>query len=168
MLKRVLARLFLPHQGSFFGCQCVLGCTHTTLLPSRAAWVTTLLAMETLRGTEGQCLARYVVDCAQCLIFVARVPAAARAFWWRLQFRGIINFHAAFIGFSKLVFQELSVIGNKGARSVAKLPPRHNTDLHAIISYFDICVQTHFARCVVKFLGHTFRHDHQLNPASSW
>ena len=50
------------------------------------------------------------------------------------------------------------MIGNMGARKVANLPKRHNNDLHAIISHFNICVQSFFATCIVKFIGHTFRH----------
>ena len=97
-----------------------------------------------------------------------RVPAASRAFWWKVQFRGIVNFHAPFLGCNKLILRDLGVIANSGARRVGNLPHRHNVDLHSIKFVFNICVQTFYARCVVKYVGHTFRHpDHQLSQLLS-
>ena len=82
----------------------------------------------------------------------ARVLAASRAFWWKTQFRGTVNFHAAFVGCSKPVFQEIGVVANLGARKVGNLPRRHNNDLTALKSHFNLCVQSFFARCVVRFM----------------
>jgi hypothetical protein len=48
-----------------------------------------------------------------------------RARWWRAQINGFVGYNAAFIGPSKTMYRELEVIGNKGARMVASLPPRY-------------------------------------------
>ena len=88
----------------------------------------------------------------------ARVPVASRAFWWKMQFRGILGFHAAFVGCSSTIFKELGVVGNAGARKVAGLVRRHNNDLTAVKANLNICVQTFYAKCIVRFLGHAFRH----------
>ena len=90
---------------------------------------------------------------------LAKVPPAARAFWWKMQFRGILGFHAAFVGCSTTIFKELGVVSNAGARKVAGFAKRHNHELDRVRTSFNICVQTFFAKCVVKFLGHTFRHE---------
>ena len=97
-----------------------------------------------------------------------RVPAASRAHWWKVQFRGIVGFHAAFLGCTTTTFKELGVVGNAGARKVAGLSRRHNCDLDAVKDHFNVCVQTFFAQCIVKFIGHSFRHgDHPFSKLLS-
>jgi len=80
----------------------------------------------------------------------SRVSSLVRGHWWKLQFGGILGFHAGFIGCSKKVFQDLGVNSNKAARKVASLPPHHNCNLDSVKSHFGICVQDFFARCVVN------------------
>ena len=56
----------------------------------------------------------------------AGVSQYCKAKWWRAQLNGIIGYSAAFIRPGRALYQDLHVISNKGARLVAKLPPRYN------------------------------------------
>jgi len=68
-----------------------------------------------------------------------KVPAASWAHWWKTQFRGIIGFHAAFLGCAATVFKELGVVGNGAARKVAGFTRRHTCDLDPVKTHFNIC-----------------------------
>ena len=84
----------------------------------------------------------------------------AISYWWKTQFRGDIGWIASHLGPSKIVFRELDVISNGGARRVRRLIPldRRGQLLESIHSEFSICLVSFFAQSVVGWLGHVFRH----------
>ena len=84
---------------------------------------------------------------------LARGPAAALAFWWKMQSKGIIVFHAAFVSCSATISKELCVVSNAGARKVAGVVRRHNHELDRVKTSSNVCVHTFFAKCIVKFWG---------------
>ena len=93
------------------------------------------------------------------------VPRAVRAFWWKLQSRGIVGYFAGFLGVNKLTLQKVHTISNAGARKVLNVSARFNVSatLHHVQDEFNICLSTYFCKCLVSYLGHCFRHsDHPI------
>ena len=87
------------------------------------------------------------------------VCSGKKAFWWKTQFRGIIGWHAAFIGCSKAIFQELDSVSNAGIRLVMNLPRNYNHGLHSLKQRFHCCLHDFYAGSVVRYVGHCFRHS---------
>ena len=89
------------------------------------------------------------------------VPMAVKAKWWQLQFRGLVSYFAPFIGCSCRMMQALAPPNNGAARKVLGVGSHFNvsSELRAVQSQFNICVQTYYCKCIVTFLGHCFRHS---------
>ena len=87
-------------------------------------------------------------------------PTYCLARWWKTQFRGAVGFFASFVGLTRSVLAKMSVIDNAGARRVAGLPQncRAHSILENVKNEFNISVSTYYVQCIVKRLGHVFRH----------
>ena len=97
-------------------------------------------------------------------------PSLTKARWWKSVFRGIVGFFAAFVGINKSIFQSVGVPSNAAARCIGGLSNRNNIheQLMHVKCQFDICVQSFFARTIVQWCGHCFRHsDHPVTKLLS-
>ena len=89
------------------------------------------------------------------------LPCAMRAHWWKIQYRGLIGYFAAFLGLSRSMMRLFEVIDNAGARFVANLRPNNNSHqlLMSVKSEHAIDVPKYVVQSVVRRIGHVFRHD---------
>ena len=76
----------------------------------------------TLFGGLRGCLARLSSKYSNATAYV-------KAKWWKTQFRGFIGFYAAFLGLNPQLFDQLSSLGNAGARKVANMHPLNNSSV---------------------------------------
>ena len=91
------------------------------------------------------------------------VSVVTSAKWWQSQFRGIIGFHAGFIGCGQLIMDKLAPISNAGVRKVMHWDRRYNVgaELLRVKSSLNLCVQNYFCKRLVSYVGHCFRHTDQ-------
>ena len=72
-------------------------------------------------------------------------PRASRARWSKGQFRGVINWHASFVGLSVSSFSHLNAISNGGARRIVDLFGRAGSHdfLTHLKSEHNVCLRMH-------------------------
>ena len=90
----------------------------------------------------------------------ASIARTAKAKWWQLQFRGVLAFHAAFIGCGQLVMRKLEPLGNAGVRKVMGWSRHYNvsSELRRARDTLNVCVQSSYCKSLVAYVGHCFRH----------
>jgi len=89
------------------------------------------------------------------------VPSFLIARWWRMQINGVLGFAAPFLVPTQRLVKDFTVIANRGARLIGKLPNNFNIALRLqmIKDDFSVDVPIMYLKFLVNRVTHVFRHE---------
>ena len=89
------------------------------------------------------------------------MPLLHRARWFNCRAKAIVGFYGPFLTPGVKVSEKLQSIRNDASRIVSNVHVKHNVSelLQNVSTAFDLDVERFFYTCIVKRLGHIFRHS---------